>query len=460
MNQKPERIHFIAVGGSIMHSLAIALKMAGNDVSGSDDHFFDPSKSRLAAHGLLSPRKNEGWQPERITEDLDYVVLGMHAQKNNPELQKAQKLNLPVYSFAEFIYKASANKTRVVIAGSHGKTTITSMVMHVLRESGKNFDYLVAASLEGFDNMVKLSDAPVIVIEGDEYTTSALDLRPKFIHYQHHIGLISGIAWDHYNVFPSKEVYTDQFRQFIGQTPPGGFLTYAADDSLLGQVISEQSTPAFDLMPYQAHPYVVKKGKTYLTLPDGSELEVAIVGEHNMQNLKGAQNVLRQIGVTDKTFYDAMATFKGAAKRMEVLAQNKHSAMYLDFAHAPSKLKATASAIKAQFENRQLVACLELHTFSSLNKGFIDQYQNTFNAPDEAIIFIDPKVVERKGLPPLSEKELQKAFRRQNLKLFHEASALFDYLISQKWTHKNLLMMSSGNFAGLNLKKLKEKIYE
>ena len=456
MSNPSKRIHFIASGGSIMHSLAIALKIAGNDVSGSDDHFFDPSKSRLAAHDLLPA--NEGWYPERITADIDFVVLGMHAKQDNPELQKAKSLGLTIYSFPEYIYEASKDKTRVVIAGSHGKTTITSMVMHVLQESGKDFDYMVAAKLDGFDNMVKLSDAPVIVIEGDEYTTSPLDLRPKFVHYQHNIGLISGIAWDHYNVYPTLDNYIDQFRYFVKVTPDNGYLTYSTDDELLSKLIQEHGEVPYASDPYEAHPHEIRDGRTYLKLPEGSELPVAIFGTHNMQNLKGAYNLLRQIGITDEEFYQSIATFKGASKRMEVMGENEHSVMYLDFAHAPSKLKATATAIKAQFDNRRLVACLELHTFSSLNKEFIHQYKDTFNAPDEAIIFIDPKAVERKGLAPINEEELRMAFNRADLKLFNDPSQLYDHLCAQTWTNQNLLMMSSGSFAGMNLAELKANV--
>jgi len=456
MTSSPKRIHFIAAGGSIMHSLAIALKVAGNDVSGSDDHFFDPSKSRLAAHGLLP--ENEGWYPERIKSDVDFVVLGMHAKKDNPELQKAEGLNIPVYSFPEFIYEASKDKTRVVIAGSHGKTTTTSMVMHVLQEIGKDFDYMVAAQLDGFDNMVKLSNAPVIVIEGDEYTTSPLDLRPKFVHYKHDIGLITGIAWDHYNVYPTFDNYVDQFRLFLNETPANGFLTFSADDQLLSEVVSEHDSDNFEAVAYKAHPHTVRAGKTYLLLPNGKEMEVAIFGEHNMQNLQGAKNLLLKIGVSEDEFYQAIASFKGAAKRMEVMGENEQSVVYLDFAHAPSKLKATATAIKAQFDDRSLVACLELHTFSSLNKEFIHQYQDTFNAPDEAIIFIDPKAVERKGLDPISVEELRTAFNRADLKLFNDSARLYDHLSSQSWTKQNLLLMSSGNFAGMALNELKETI--
>lgn len=456
MTSSPKRIHFIASGGSIMHSLAIALKIAGNEVSGSDDHFFDPSKSRLAAHGLLP--ENEGWYPERITADLDFVVLGMHAKKDNPELQKAKDLGLTIYSFPEFIYQASKDKTRVVIAGSHGKTTITSMVMHVLQESGKDFDYMVAANLDGFDNMVKLSDAPVIVIEGDEYTTSPLDLRPKFVHYKHNIGLISGIAWDHYNVYPTLDNYIDQFRYFVRETPADGFLTYSVDDPLLSKVIDEHADAPFTPEPYEAHPHEIRNGRTWLQLPDGGELQVSIFGAHNMQNLKGAYNLLKQIGITDEEFYKAIATFRGASKRMEVMGENEQTVMYLDFAHAPSKLKATATAIKSQFDDRKLVACLELHTFSSLNKEFIHQYKDTFNAPDEAIIFIDPKAVERKGLAPISEEELRIAFNRKDLKLYHDSTKLSEHLLSQNWTRKNLLMMSSGSFAGMKLDIIRDDI--
>ena len=456
MTNTPHRIHFIASGGSIMHSLAIALKEAGHQVSGSDDHFYEPSKSRLAAHGLLP--ENEGWDESRITSDLDLVILGMHAKKDNPELRKAQDLGISIYSFPEYIYEASKNKQRIVIAGSHGKTTITAMVMHVLKSIDKEFDYMVGAQLNGFDNMVKITDAPIMIIEGDEYTTSSLDSTPKFLHYHHHIGLMSGIAWDHFNVYPTLDDYVKQFELFADSSPKAATLVYCEEDNLASMIIQEKDRADVTNLPYKAHDHVVIEGKTYLRLPDGMEMPVEVFGNHNMQNLAGAHTLLKRIGITDDQFYRAITSFKGAAKRMEIIGENEHTTIYSDFAHAPSKLKATTSAIKDQFSDRDLVACLELHTFSSLNKDFIEQYQNTFNNTDEAIVYINPDAVEKKGLERITESELRSAFRRDDIVLFNDQSKLFDHLSGQNWTNKNLVFMSSGNFGGLDTEALKRQI--
>jgi UDP-N-acetylmuramate: L-alanyl-gamma-D-glutamyl-meso-diaminopimelate ligase len=455
MTDTPKRIHFIASGGSIMHSLAIALKLAGNNVTGSDDHFYEPSKSKLAKHGLLP--ENEGWDENRITNEIDFVVLGMHAKSDNPELLKAQELGVQVYSFPEYIYEASKNKQRIVVAGSHGKTTITAMIMHVLKTIGKDFDYMVGAQLTGFDNMVKISDAPIIIIEGDEYTTSPLDSTPKFLHYQHHIGLISGIAWDHFNVYPTLDDYVKQFELFADASPKAGTLVYCEEDNLASMIISEKDRADVTNLPYKAHDHVVRAGKTYLKLPDG-ELPVEVFGNHNMQNLNGAYTLLKRIGVTDDQFYQAIATFKGAAKRMEIIGKSANTTIYSDFAHAPSKLRATTSAIKDQFPSRELVACVELHTYSSLNKDFIDQYENTFNHSDEAIVYINPAAAERKGLESLTVEDLRSAFKRDDIILFNDQAALYAHLTGQNWTDKNLAFMSSGNFGGLNFEALKQQI--
>ena len=456
MTNTPHRIHFIASGGSIMHSLAIALKEAGHQVSGSDDHFYEPSKSRLAAHGLLP--ENEGWDDSRITADLDFVILGMHAKKDNPELKKAQELGIQIYSFPEYIYEASKNKQRIVIAGSHGKTTITAMVMHVLKSIGKDFDYMVGAQLSGFDNMVKVTDAPIMIIEGDEYTTSSLDGTPKFLHYHHHIGLISGIAWDHFNVYPTLDDYVRQFELFADASPKAATLVYCEEDNLASMIISEKDRADVTNLPYKAHDHIVVEGKTFLRLSDGMEMPVEIFGNHNMQNLSGAHTLLKRIGVTDDQFYRAISSFKGAAKRMEIIGENNHTTIYSDFAHAPSKLKATTSAIKGQFADRHLVACLELHTFSSLNKDFIEQYQNTFNNTDEAIVYINPDAAEKKGLERITEAELRQAFKRDDIVLYNDQAKLFDHLTSLDWTNKNLVFMSSGNFGGLDSEELKRQI--
>lgn len=455
MTKNSQRIHFIAIGGSIMHSLAICLAKAGHHVSGSDDHFHEPSKSKLKESGLLP--ENEGWDASKINSGLDFVILGMHAKANNPELLKAQELGLKVLSFPEYIYEASKNKKRLVIAGSHGKTSMTAMVMHVLQDVGRDFDYMVGARINGFDEQVKLSDAPIIVIEGDEYLTSPLDPRPKFFHYKHDIVTVSGIAWDHYNVFPTIENYISQFELLADSSAKGSTLIYCQEDDLATKVIGGKERPGVTAIPYKAHDHVVKDGVTYLKLPN-DEIKIEIFGYHNMQNLSGAQALLKQIGVTDEQFYKAIASFSGAGKRMEILGKNEASTIYTDFAHAPSKLLATTSAVKHQFPNRFLVACLELHTFSSLNKDFIEQYKNTFNDPDEAIIFINPEAVKQKGLEILTEEDLRTAFNRKDIILFNDSAKLNEHLMQHNWTNKNLILMSSGNFGGLNLQALKQHI--
>lgn len=450
-----QRIHLIASGGSIMHSLAISLKQAGHQVSGSDDHFYEPSKSNLERHGLLP--SNEGWNPDLISEATDLVILGMHAKEGNPELEKARALNIKIYSYPEYIYECSKNKQRIVIAGSHGKTSITAMVMHVLKSEGRDFDYMVGAQLAGFDNMVKLSDAPMIIIEGDEYTTSATDGRPKFLSYHHHIGAISGIAWDHFNVYPTLDDYVKLFEQFADSTPKAGTLIYCEEDNLASMIITEKDRVDVTIIPYKAHDHEVTDGETSLKTDQG-QLLMKIFGYHNMQNISCAQAILKRIGITDETFYQHILTFKGAAKRMEIIGQNLDTIIYTDFAHAPSKLQATTLAIKDQFPNRSLVACLELHTFSSLNKDFISQYENTFNDTDEAIIYIDPKAAAQKGLDQLTENDLRTAFKRKDILLLNDKDQLEQHLYGQNWANKNLILMSSGTFGGMDLKMLQDKI--
>ena len=451
----PQKIHFIAIGGSIMHSLAITLKETGNIITGSDDHFFEPSRANLQQHGLL-PEK-EGWDENRITPDLDKVILGMHAKADNPELLKAQQLGIQVLSYPEYIYEASKDKQRIVITGSHGKTSITAMIMHVLKYFNKDFDYVVGAQLKGFDNMVKITGAPVIVIEGDEYTTSTLDNTPKFLHYHHHIGLISGIAWDHFNVYPTLDDYVRQFEAFADASPKAGTLIFCEEDNLASLIISEKERADVNNTPYKAHDHVVREGETYLKIAEG-EIHVEVFGQHNMQNLSGAHTVLKRVGITDDQFYQAIVAFKGASKRMEIVGQNDNTIIYSDFAHAPSKLLATTTAIKEQFPNRYLVACLELHTYSSLNKDFIDQYQNTFNQTDEAIVYINPDTAKKKGLSTLSESDLKRSFNRNDLLVFNKMEELKEHLTKHHWPGKNLVMMSSANFGGLDLNSLQKSI--
>lgn len=454
MNHTTPRVHFIAIGGSVMHNLALALHQKGYHVSGSDDIIYEPSKQRLREKGLLP--ENEGWFPEKITPALDAVILGMHARPDNPELKKAQEIGLKVYSYPEYIYSQSTNKQRVVIAGSHGKTTITSIILHVLQFHNKEFDYLVGAQIEGFELMVKLSDAPVIIIEGDEYLSSPIDRKPKFLHYHHHIGLISGIAWDHINVFPTMDEYVKQFDLFADASSKAGILIYSEDDAL-ATVIGAKEREDVLSVEYKTHRHKIRNGITYLVTDQG-EVPVQLFGGHNMQNICGAKAVLNKIGIASEEFYKAIQTFKGAAKRLELLAKNEETVVYKDFAHAPSKLEATTKALKKQFPQRQLFACLELHTFSSLNKGFLNQYQGTFNAADVAMVYYSPLTLEHKKMEPISPEEIKKAFKRKDLMVFTESGDLEDHLLAQHWQGKNLLMMSSATFGGLDLKKLGEKV--
>lgn len=443
------RIHFIAIGGSAMHNLAIALHKKGFKVTGSDDVIFEPSSSRLASYGLLPAEM--GWNEANITPDLDAVILGMHARVDNPELLKAQEMGLKIYSYPEYIYEQSKDKLRVVIGGSHGKTTITSMILHVLNYYQRDFDYLVGAQLAGFDTMVKVTDsAPVIVIEGDEYLASPIDRRPKFHLYQANIGVISGIAWDHINVFPTFEDYISQFNKFIETILPNGKLIYCKNDLELSKIVIN-SKANIEKIPYGVPAHEVIDGVTYI-LPQHTPLKV--FGDHNLMNLNAAKLVCEQLGINENDFNQAIASFTGAAKRLELLSSREQTNVYKDFAHSPSKLKATIDAVKAQFEDRQLVACIELHTFSSLNKTFLQQYKDTMKDADKAIVYIDEKTFSQKKMEPLDAKDVQTSFGDDNILFFNEAKQLETYLRGLNFKQTNLLLMSSGNFGGIDLIKL------
>lgn len=447
MRDTISRIHFIAIGGSVMHDLAIHLAKKGLQVSGSDDEIYDPAKSALAQYHLLP--KQIGWFPEKITRDLDAIILGMHARADNPELKRAQELGIKVYSYPEYIYEQSKDKQRIVIAGSHGKTTITSIILHVLKFLNREFDYVIGAKIAALDGMVKLSDAPIIVIEGDEYLSSPIDQTPKFLKYHHHIGLISGIAWDHYNVFPTMEDYVRQFDLFADSSPKGGSLIYCEEDDLTAVVGNKERTDV-NRIEYRAHPHKLQDGVTYL-ITEGEEVPVKLFGYHNMQNISGALQVCRRVGVLEQDFYQAVQSFSGASKRLELVVKNSSTAIYKDFAHAPSKLQATTRAVKQQFPDRALVACMELHTYSSLNKNFIGQYQDALKDADTAIVYYNPEVSKHKKLEVLSESDVKNAFNQPDLLVFNDNQKLLSYLKSLEWKGKNLLMMSSGTFGGINL---------
>ncbi|NVO18181.1 MAG: peptidoglycan synthetase [Bacteroidetes bacterium] len=449
------RVHFIAIGGSAMHNLALALHHKGYTVTGSDDEIFDPARSRLAACGLLP--ENFGWFPEKLTTDIDAIILGMHARGDNPELARARRMGLKIYSYPEFLYEQSKDKLRVVIGGSHGKTTITAMILHVLRYAKIDCDYMVGAKLEGFDVMVKLTEkAPFMVFEGDEYLTSALDPRPKFHLYKPDIALISGIAWDHMNVFPTFDKYVEQFRIFAGMVPENGCLIYCEADEEVKKVASKLPGK-MEKQPYSVPDYRIENGKTIL-ITDGGDVPLKVFGRHNLMNLEGARHVCRLLEVDDKTFYEAISTYGGAANRLELLAQNERTSIYRDFAHAPSKLKATIEAAKEQFPDRWLVACFELHTYSSLSKNFLSQYAGCMDKADQAIVYFSPHALHLKKLPMLKAEDIVKAFGKKRMEVFTAPDKFQSFLQNSKWEDANLLLMSSGNFDGINVKELSAKL--
>jgi len=448
-------IHFIAIGGAAMHNLALALHLKGDVITGSDDEIFDPSKSRLSASGILP--KVFGWFPEKITTQLDAIVLGMHAKADNPELLKAQELGLKIYSYPEFLYKQSKFKTRVVIGGSHGKTTITSMILHVMHYFNREVDYMVGAQLEGFDVMVKLTDHnDFIILEGDEYLSSPIDRRPKFHLYKPNIALLSGIAWDHINVFPTWENYVEQFSIFVDSIVEGGSITYNIEDAEVKKVV-ESSENTIRKFPYQTPNYKVQDGTTLLETEEGP-MPVEIFGKHNLNNLAGAKWICQQMGIDENDFYEAISTFQGASKRLEKIAETEKSIAYKDFAHSPSKVLATTNALKNQYPNRKLIACLELHTYSSLNPEFLKEYKGALDAADVAVVFYSPHAVEIKKLKAISSEQIANAFQREDLIIYTNPIAFKTFLFSQEFNDTSLLLMSSGDYGGLDFKEVKNLI--
>ncbi|WP_299364682.1 Mur ligase domain-containing protein [Winogradskyella sp.] len=440
-------VHFIAIGGAAMHNLALALHNKGYRVTGSDDEIFNPSKSRLEVKGLLP--EAFGWYPEKITSDLDAIVLGMHAKADNPELLKAQELGLKIYSYPEFIYEQAKDKTRVVIGGSHGKTTITSMILHVMHYHDRDVDYMVGAQLEGFDVMVKLTDDnDFIVLEGDEYLSSPIDRRPKFHLYKPNIALLSGIAWDHINVFPTYENYVEQFEIFIDSIVLGGSINYNEEDAEVKRVV-EASENQIRKIPYSTPEYTVEDGDTLLETPEGP-MPIEVFGAHNLNNLAGAKWICQHMGIDEDDFYEAISTFKGASKRLEKIAENSKSVAYKDFAHSPSKVEATTKAVKEQYSDRALVACLELHTYSSLNAEFLKEYKGALDAADVAVVFYSPHAVQIKKLEEVTHEQIASAFQRDDLIIYTNPDDFKDFLFSQSFENKSLLLMSSGNYGGLD----------
>jgi len=447
------KIHFIAIGGSAMHNLAIALKNKGYEITGSDDEIFEPSRSRLKSYALL-PTK-EGWQPEILDTSYDAVILGMHAKADNPELLRAKELKLKIYSYPEYLYEQSKNKTRIVISGSHGKTTITSMILHVLQKCGIDTDYMVGAKLKDFDVMVKLSDAPYIVLEGDEYLTSTVDKRPKFHLYHPDIAVVSGIAWDHINVFPSFENYIEQFRIFINMLPAGGKLIYPDNDVEVNK-LADNCQKEIIKEKYSLPEYEIINDKTYIIYND-TKIELKIFGKHNLLNLNAARLVCKEIGVDDDTFYKHISTFSGASMRLEKIFDKNGMIIYRDFAHSPDKLKSTVEAVKEQYPNSKLVACIELHTFSSLNKDFLMQYEGSMQLADEAWVYYSPHALSLKNLPDIDPDLIYQCFKKEDLQIINSSEILIEKLKNID-SPATLLLMSSGNFDNIDFDTLGENI--
>ena len=448
-------IHFIAIGGSAMHNLAIALHNKGYHVTGSDDTIHDPSKSRLENKGLLP--KAFGWFPEKITQDIDVIILGMHAKEDNPELLQAQDMGLKIYSYPEFLYEQSKDKTRVVIGGSHGKTTITSMILHVLAYHDREVDYMVGAQLEGFETMVHLTqENEFMVLEGDEYLSSPIDRRPKFHLYKPNIALLSGIAWDHINVFPTFEGYIEQFRIFTDSLTNGGIMVYNEEDAIVKEVV-ESSTHTIKKYPYSTPTYEIEDGITAIDTPDGM-MPLEIFGNHNLQNLAGAKWICQHMGIDEDDFYEAIASFKGASKRLEKIAENKQTVIFKDFAHSPSKVKATTEAVKKQYAQREVIACLELHTYSSLNSEFLGEYQGALDQADKAVVFYSPHAVKIKQLDEVTTAQIGAAFGREDLMMFTNPAEFKAFLFSQNLEQTALVLMSSGNYGGLDFEEVKELV--
>ncbi|MGM0496940.1 MAG: UDP-N-acetylmuramate--L-alanine ligase [Bacteroidota bacterium] len=444
------QVHFIAIGGSVMHNLAIALHKKGYTVSGSDDKIFDPSYNNLKKHNLL-PAK-EGWDKNKIHTNLDAVILGMHAKPNNPELIKARELGVKIYSFPEYLYEQTKTKRRVVIGGSHGKTTITSMVMHVLRDNDINFDYMVGSQISGFDTMVHLNEEnEIAVFEGDEYLSSPIDERPKFHLYKPHVALISGISWDHINVFPTFQNYKNQFSIFIDKTEPQGTLIYYKDDQTVNEIV-QNSRADLKKIAYSAPNYVQKDAQTSILTEQG-EIPLKVFGGHNMANIEGARLICEQIGLKSDMFYKSIQTFRGASKRLQLIGENETSKVYLDFAHAPSKVKATVNAVREQYPDRKLIAGLELHTFSSLTFDFLKQYYGTMDEADYSFIYYNPETIKQKGLKMITPEDIKNAFGSQKIRVHSDIDQFLQDISEPETEEKVVLLMSSGNFGDINMEK-------
>ncbi len=451
------RVHFISIGGSVMHQLAIALYKKGYRISGTDDEIFEPAAGNLTEFGLL-PTKI-GWNPDLITSDIDAIILGMHAKEDNPELLKAKELGLAIYSFPEYIFQESKQKKRIVVGGSHGKTTTTSMVMHALKELNTKFDYLVGAKLAGFEQSVNITDAPIIVCEGDEYPASAIERKPKFHFLYPHIAILTGIAWDHINVFPTFDFYLEQFIIFINRIETGGVLIFNAEDKVLNKLVEDNKRADIRYLPYGVPIHTIENGVTTVTINGASGL-LSVFGNHNLMNLNAAFFACAELGISVKDFISVMTNFTGASKRLELLASNNHINVYRDFAHAPSKVKATVEAVKKQYPERTLFGILELHTFSSLNEAFMEQYNGAFDQVDVGVVFYSKHALELKRLPDLLAEKVLEGFNKNGLIVINDKKELADWFEQQNFNHSNILLMSSGNYDGLDIISLAKRISE
>ncbi|HNT80453.1 MAG TPA: Mur ligase family protein [Bacteroidia bacterium] len=451
------RVHLIAIGGAVMHNLALALQSIGHVVSGSDDEINEPSKSRLKAANLLP--QSMGWNDARVDESIDCIILGMHARIDNPELIKAQALSLPVYSFPEFLYNHSKNKQRVVVGGSHGKTTITSMIMHILKECNVDFDFMVGSKLDGFDTMVQLSDAPLIILEGDEYLSSPIDRRPKFHLYHPHISVLSGIAHDHINVFPTMELYREQFKIFIEATnDQKGILIYNQDDIEVRNLVGQSTAEFLKLIPYSFFSHTIENGITVINDSNGNPIPLKFFGEHNLYNFSAAYHVCSSLGISKDRIIKAITSFKGAARRLELLVQKQGCFLFRDFAHSPSKVQATLQSVRNQYPSHTLIALFELHTFSSLNKDFLNQYAGTMNACDQALVYFNQETLKHKKLPPLEKSDVQEAFANTTIIVKDSGNEVQQFIDQLDFQNTVLLLMSSGTFDGLNIQSIIHRI--
>ena len=449
------RVHFIAVGGAVMHNLAIALHKKGYIVTGSDDEIFEPSRSRLEQYGLLPSAP--GWDASCISDKIDSIILGMHAREDNPELIRARELGIRIMSFPEYIYEQTKNKKRIVVAGSHGKTTTTAIIMHVFKFLGIRFDYMAGSSIDGFETMVGLSDdSEIAVLEGDEYLTSAIDKRPKFHLYMPDIAILNGIAWDHMNVFPTFEDYSDQFRIFIEKITEGGYLIYFDGDPVVKE-LALASEKKIRKIPYKVHGYFQNK-TGFFVATHNRVVPVKIFGEHNMQNLSAAREACIASGVSEDDFYRAVRSFEGTVKRLQKLNENENGVVYLDFAHSPSKVKATVEAIVSRYPGRDTVAVLELHTYSSLSRGFLPLYDGTLEKATSALVYYNPHALSLKRLPDLSSEDVKKAFGKGNIKVYDNSSEMFSFIRQQKLNNPVYLFMSSGDYDGCNMKLMSEEL--